>query len=165
MKKLLAATSIAAAGLLAGSSAVHASGYNQPEPEPETTIDDGTPEPGGQFTVTVTDCDPQQQVDFEYLGTEVTETADDAGAASASFTAPTTGGTTAGTATCGETVMSFSVTVPEPQPQPVPEPEPQPLPATGSGDNSTMMLALGGLLLLTGVGMFGVAQRRRSTLS
>lgn len=181
MKKYFVAAALATIPLVVGSGAAHGLGYN--EPDPETTIDDGAPEPGGTFTVTVTGCDPLATVQFTYLDSQVTETASGLGEASTSFTAPTTPGVTYGVTTCGGIVMSYAVTVaqlqpvpttePPVEPEPTPEPTPttapdpiaQPLPATGGGSGSSATFAAAVLLVFVGVGLFGVGQRRRSNLS
>ncbi|MGA1555438.1 MAG: LPXTG cell wall anchor domain-containing protein [Ilumatobacteraceae bacterium] len=173
MKKIIVVSAIATSCLFVGAGVAQAGaqrpspdrGYNQPEPE--TTTDDGTPDPGEEFEVTVVDCSPSTAVEFRYLGELQKQFADEDGSSSYTFTAPETSGTTSGTVTCDGRVMEFSVTVtaqlpPETVPA-VTAPEEVLLPATGGGDNSMTSLTIGGLLLVLGAGLFGVAQRRRIT--
>ena len=149
MKKFVAAAAIAAVSLFAGASAASAQdGYGTTNPT--VTVSSGSPTAGSAFSVTVANCTPGGTATFVFQGSTQTATVGSAGTATASFTAPASAGTYSGTATCNSVAASFSVTVPAGGG----------LPATGSDSNGPT-IAIASILLLAGVGMFGVANARR----
>ena len=119
-----------------------------PDP-PEAEVDDPTPTPGGDFVVTVPDCVEGETVEITFEGVTETTTCTD-GTASASFAAPTSGGTFTGTVTTEGGSASFAVTVVV-----------EDLPATGGGDSAGTVIWMGGGLLIAGAAMLTVGVRRR----
>jgi hypothetical protein len=111
--------------------------------------------PGGNITVTVSNCTPGERVVISVAGISVTVTCGPDSVASASIGMPTTPGTFTGTAVGSAGFnTTFVVTVL------APVSPPGGLPATGSGGiDTTTGIAAG--LFAVGLGLFGVAQRRR----
>ena len=146
MKKVVAAAAVAAASLFVGASQVSAYAVDNPT----ATVSSASPTAGSPFTVDVANCIPGGTATFEFQGSIKTATVGTDGTAAASFTAPATAGSFSGTATCGDVAAAFSVTVPSGGG----------LPATGSSSNGAT-ITIASVLLLAGVGMFGVAGVRR----
>lgn len=145
--KRIAVALMATAAVLSFGSGVSAQGRDYPPGRPPTvSLSSPSPAAGAQFTVTANGCPAGATASFEFQG----QTA--SGSTQTTFTAPTAAGTYAGSVTCGGTTVSFSVNVAPTAPN---------LPATGGGSSSGTTTSIAAMLLLAGVGMFGVAQVRR----
>lgn len=133
-----------------------------PPDEPEVTIDDPTPEPGGPVVVTVDGCEPGETVTFTLGDSTATTVCDADGTATGVVDAPDSSGTYQGTALLASGAsLPFQVVVAS---QVVPQPTtPVTLPSTGSESNQILPLAVG--LLLAGAGLLGVASLRRRRLA
>lgn len=147
-KRVVAALTLLGAVTIAGGTVTHA----YPPGSGVVTTSDPTPDPGQTFTATATNCQTGEAVTFSFQGATVVSTCSASNTATASFSAPTTGGAFNGTAAYGTSggTLSFTVNVVVAGG----------LPLTGSsGSNSTMTIAA--VLLASGIGIFLVAQRRR----
>ena len=147
--KRIAVALMATAAVLSFGSGVSAQEENPAypiPPAPTVSLSTSSPTAGAQFTVTANGCPAGATATFEFQG----QTA--SGSTQATFTAPTAAGTYAGSVTCGGTTVSFSVNV---------APTAGTIPATGGGSSSGTTTSIAGMLLVAGVGMFGVAQFRR----
>ena len=188
MKRLAAALVITlGAGLAAGASGVDASGYNDGGGAPGGS--DPTPRPGETFTVTV-ECVVPEIVSFAFggetqrdeceprsgaVGFRLPDSVSTDGTASATFTAPTAAGTYSGTVTFADgSTQSFSIVVVDVGSGAgdgdgdgdgaaggAGSDATGGLPITGGGGSSRAAMTVAAVLLLAGVGMFGVAYLRR----
>lgn len=133
-----------------------------PPDEPEVTVDDPTPDPGGPVVVTVDGCEPGETVTFTLGDATDTATCGDDGTATGELDAPESAGTYQGTALLASGAsLPFQVVV---ESQVVPQPTtPVTLPSTGSESGQMIPLAVG--LSLAGAGLLGVASLRRRRLA
>ncbi len=155
MKRMTAAMTIAGLAMFTiPSSAAAQEDYGSASPTAK--VSNSSPEAGGSFTASVTNC-AEQGTTFQFEGNSKAGSTDSDGDSSATFTAPTSAGTYTGTVTCGADVASFSVAVAATPAAATPTGG---LPATGSSGSGTT-IAIASILLLAGLGMFGVAQMRR----
>lgn len=165
MKKFAVALTIIGAVMAGGTANAQDASYNNGNSR-VPTINPSIVSPGGQFTVVV-GCIIPESITFDFLGTTFTvicannrltqaESLD--GTASATFTAPTTPGTYSGTVDFPTTAdQTFTITVQAVTGTTNPSGG---LPPTGS-DSTGSTIIIATTLLLAGVAMFAVAQRRR----
>jgi len=148
MKKLaIAAMAVSATmfGFGSGASAAY------PPPDVTVSVSSQAPAEGSTITATIDGCVEGEEATF-VLGSSTSTGVTSGGSASGQLTVPNTPGAFTGTATCASGAQaSFSITVPTPTGG---------LPATGSSGISST-LAISGILLLVGIGLFAVSQLRR----
>jgi LPXTG-motif cell wall-anchored protein len=156
--KLIGTATLVAGALLVSGGVADA----YPPGEPEVTVDDPTPDPGGPVVVTVDGCEPGETVTFTLGDSTDTAVCGDDGTATGELVAPNTPGTFQGNALLASGAsLPFQVVV---QSQAVPQPTtPVTLPSTGSESNQMIPLAVG--LSLAGAGLLGVASLRRRRLT
>jgi hypothetical protein len=127
---------------------------------PTVRASSATPTAGGPLTLSVNGFCASTLVTFSIGGAVVgSSTADSAGTATITITAPTTPGTytvearSAANASCAALVADLTITVRA-------APAARPLPSTGSGSTGATV-RMGAISLFVGVGFFAVAKIRR----
>ena len=163
MKRFL--TAIAATGIgvltVAGSASAATAQHSVAYPPSAAVLElsDSTVSPGEEFDATLRGCTPGETVQFSVEGSSTTATCDDNGEATGTLTAPMTPGTyeVSGVGVDSGVSASSTITVVGAD-----DGEDGVLPATGSSTSGP--LQVGGVLLVAGLGMLGVAKlRRRAT--
>lgn len=172
MKRLAAALALAISALFFGQSVAATAPYGPDGPAATTSTP--TVAPGGEFTITVRPCEIGSLWTFEFQDQTKTDTcraavsgfraAQATGVASATFTAPSTGGTFTGTATSGTTTVTFSISIQGAAQSPAQGAggsgeSSAAIPATGS-DSTRPAIAIAALLLAVGAGLVAVAYVR-----
>ena len=157
MKQLI--TAIAAVTVMFGFGAAAQAQY--PPSSAGVSIANPNPDPGETVIVVVTGCQPNEAIDTVFNGAAGTVVADATGGASIALVAPSEPGVVNGSVTCNGQTTNFQVNVLAATSPTTPSTG---LPATGAnGPSETLVVAIG--VLVTGLGLLGVAQvRRRQTL-